>query len=112
MGAKRTYKVVFHSQGKLYEVYARAVRPSELYGFVEVEKLVFGERTTVLVDPGEEHLKNEFRGVTRTHLPIHAIVRIDEVEHEGQARVTAVPGGGDNITSFPIYTQGDKPRPA
>lgn len=111
MAAKRTYRVIFHSQGKLYEVYARAVRPSELYGFVEVEKLVFGERSSVLVDPSEEHLKNEFRGVTTTHVPIHSIVRIDEVEKEGPCRVSAVSGATDNVATFPIYTQGEKPKP-
>lgn len=110
MATKRTYKVLFHNQGKMYEIYARAVRPSDLYGFVEVEKLVFGEKSSVVLDPSEEHLKSEFRGVTRTHLPIHSILRIDEVEKEGHGRVTAVAGTADNVTSFPIYTHGEKPK--
>lgn len=111
MASKRTYKVIFHNQGKVFEIYARAVHQSELYGFVEIEKLVFGERTSVVVDPSEENLKNEFEGVTRTFLPIHAIIRIDEVEREGQAKITPASGTSGNVMAFPIYTQGDKPKP-
>lgn len=109
MAAKHFFKVIFQNQGKVYEIYARAVRPSELYGFIEVEKLVFGEKSSVVVDPSEESLKSEFRGVTSTHLPIHSILRIDEVEKEGQGRITTV-SSGDNVTAFPVYTQGDKPK--
>ena len=65
--AKKTvYKVVFVNEGKVYEIYARSVGPSALIGFVEVEGLLFGERTTVLVDPTEEKLRTEFAGVERT----------------------------------------------
>jgi hypothetical protein len=110
MATKRIYKVIFINQGKIFEVYARAVHQSGLYGFVEVEKLVFGERSSMVVDPTEESLKSEFRGVTRTYLPIHAIIRIDEVEKEGQAKITAAEGVAGNVTAFPIYTQGDKPK--
>lgn len=110
MAARRTYKVIFQNQGKVYEIYARAIQPSSLFGFVEVEKLVFGEKSTVVLDPSEEHLKSEFRGVTRTHLPIHSIVRIDEVEKEGHGRITAVTEVPGNVATFPIYTQGDKPK--
>ena len=110
MAASHIFKVVFVNQGKVYEIYARAIQPSSLFGFVEVEKLVFGERSAVVLDPSEEHLKSEFKGVTRTHLPIHSIIRIDEVEKEGHGRITAVTDGAGNVTAFPIYTQGDKPK--
>ncbi len=110
MAARRTYKVIFQNQGKVYEIYARAIQPSSLFGFVEVERLVFGEKSTVVLDPSEEHLKSEFRGVTRTHLPIHSIIRVDEVEKEGHGRITAVAEGAANVATFPLYTQGDKPK--
>jgi hypothetical protein len=54
MSAKRLYKIVFISQGQVYEIYARSVGHGALFGFVEVEKLVFGERSSVVVDPSEE----------------------------------------------------------
>jgi len=106
MAAKRTFRVVFHNQGKVYEVFARSVQSSGLFGFIEIEKLLFGEKSTVVLDPSEEHLKSEFHGVARTFLPIHSIIRIDEVEKEGHGKITAAPEQG-NVMPFPVYTQGD-----
>jgi hypothetical protein len=99
---KRIYKVIFMGQGKLYEIYARNVSHGSLLGFVEVEELLFGEKTKVVVDPSEESLKNEFAGVRRTYVPMHAVVRIDQVEKEGSARV--VDGGkeGGKLSPFPV----------
>ena len=54
------YKVQFYNKGELYEIYARSVYQGGLYGFIEVEELLFGERSSVVVDPSEEKLKNEF----------------------------------------------------
>lgn len=88
----------------MYEIYAKGVHQSGMLGFVEVEKLVFGEKTTLVIDPSEEHLKSEFAGVTRAYLPMHAIIRIDEVEKEGHGKITAV-AGGEKVTPFPFYTQ-------
>lgn len=109
MARKPVYKVIFHNQGKLYEIYARSVAQGDLYGFVCVEKLVFGERSTLLVDPAEEQIKSEFSGVTRTYIPMHAVVRIDEVQREGAAKMVPGPGGGDNVRPFPVYTQTTDP---
>ena len=106
MAAKTVYKVVFMNLGKIYEIYARSVGHGALYGFVEVEELVFGERSSVVVDPAEEKIKAEFEGVKRTYLPMHSIVRVDEVEKQGVSKMTAVEGG--NVAQFPMpmYTPG------
>src|SRR5690606_12754071 len=80
MSSKPIYKVLFLNQGKVYEIYARSVSHGGLFGFVEVEKLVFGTRSSVVVDPTEERIKSEFEGVKRTFLPLHSVLRIDEVE--------------------------------
>lgn len=108
MPASHLYKVIFINQGKIYEIYARSISQDSLFGFVEVEKLVFGERTTVVVDPSEERLKSEFDTVRRTFIPMHAIVRIDEVEKQGTSKISNF--DGDNITQFPmpVYTPGGK----
>lgn len=103
-----TYKVIFYNQGQVYEVYARAIYQSEMYGFIEVEEFVFGERSQVVVDPGEEKLKNEFAGVKRSYIPMHAIVRIDEVEKEGLVKVSDVKSS-DKIARFPSPTFVPKP---
>jgi len=104
--SKQIYKIVFHNQGKIYEMHAKRVNPSNLLGFIEVEGLLFGTGSGVLVDPSEERLKAEFADVKRTYIPMQAVVRIDEVEKEGINKIVAVSDKGDNITPFPspIFT--------
>ena len=94
------YKVIFYNQGQVYEVYARAIYQSEMYGFIEVEEFVFGERSQMIVDPGEEKLKGEFSRVKRSYIPLHSIVRIDEVEKEGACKVTDIQAS-DKVAQFP-----------
>ena len=53
---------------------------SDLWGFLEVEEFVFGERSQLIVDPAEEKLKNEFSGIKRSYIPMQSVVRIDQVE--------------------------------
>ena len=109
---KRIYKVIFYNEGKLYEIYAQQVFQGSLYGFVEVEQLLFGEKSSVVVDPSEERLKAEFSGVQRTYIPMHTIVRIDEVEKEGAAKITMPETKSGNITAFPttVYTPSSDTR--
>jgi len=106
MASKKLYRVVFLNQGQVYEVYARQVGHGALFGFVEIEELVFGERTSVVVDPAEERIKSEFEHVTRTYLPMHSVIRIDEVEKQGASKISKIEG---NVTQFPmpVYTPGD-----
>ncbi len=106
MASKRLYKIIFVSQGKVYEIYARNIGQGALFGFVEVEKLVFGERSSVVVDPSEEKIKSEFAGVERTYLPMHTIIRIDEVKKQGASKISELEGG--NVAQFPVpvYTPG------
>ena len=98
--AKSIYRILFVNQGKLYELYAREIYQGDLYGFIEVEELIFGERSSVLVNPAEEKLQNEFAGVKRTFIPLYSVVRIDEVERDGVSKVRPAEGG-DNVTPFP-----------
>ena len=105
MTTTRVYKIIFSNQDEIYEIYAREIYQGEIFGFVEVEEIVFGERSSVLVDPSEERLKTEFNNVKRTFIPMHSVVRIDEVEKEGVSKITnATNTGSDKITSFPGYT--------
>ncbi len=105
---KRLYRVQFINQGKVYEVYAKGVAQGNLYGFIEVEGLVFGEKSTVVIDPAEERLKTEFEGVPVTHIPIHAVIRIDEVEKQGTAKIVALDGKSENVVSYPFPVGGPK----
>lgn len=105
MPSTTVYKILFINQGQVYEIYARGVGHGALFGFVEVEELVFGERSTVVVDPSEERIKSEFKGVKRTYLPMHSIIRIDEVDQQGVPKISKAEG---NVAQFPIpvYTPG------
>ena len=107
MPPRHIYKVIFMNQGKLYEVYARKVSQEGFWGFIEIEQMVFGERSSLVVDPSEEKLKSEFEGVKKSFIPMHSIVRIDEVAREGTAKIVALEGGA-NVSQFPvpIYTPG------
>jgi hypothetical protein len=99
--SRRLYKITFLNQGQVYEVYARRATQGGLLGFVEVEGLVWGEKTTVVVDPSEERLEREFEGVKRSYLPLHSVIRIDEVEKRGKSRITEVEKAS-NIAAFPV----------
>jgi hypothetical protein len=101
VASQRLYKVVFLNQGQVYEVYARRVSQGGLLGFIEVEGLVFGQKTTVVVDPTEERLQREFEGVRRCYLPMHSVIRVDEVEKPGPSRITDAAKGG-NVAVFPV----------
>ncbi len=107
MSQEPLFKVLFMSQGQVYEIYARSVGHGEMFGFVEVEELVFGERSSVVVDPSEERIKSEFANVRRTYLPMHSIIRIDEVDKQGVSKISKLEGS--NVAQFPmpVYTPGD-----
>ncbi len=111
MAASHIFKILFVNQGKVYEIYARKISHGGLLGFVEVEDLVFGERSGVVVDPGEERIKDEFSGVRRSYLPMHSVLRIDEVRKQGVSKISVLEGG--NVTQFPMpmYPAGGEPGP-
>jgi len=100
MAASHIFKIMFVNQGKVYEVYARKVSHGGLFGFVEVEELVFGERSSVVLDPTEERVKSEFAGVKRSFLPLHSVLRIDEVKKQGTPKIVALEGA--NVAQFPV----------
>ncbi len=109
MATSHIFRIVFINQGKVYEIYARKVSHGGLLGFVEVEEIVFGERSSVVVDPGEERIKSEFAGVKRSYLPLHSVIRIDEVRKQGVSKISVLEGG--NVTQFPLtmYPAGNDP---
>jgi len=103
------YRITFVNRGEVYEIYARRVGQGGMFGFVEVEEILFGERSKILIDSSEERLKSEFEGVRRFFIPLHAVVRIDEVDKAGRGRISASEG---TVTAFPLpfATPGTKPR--
>jgi hypothetical protein len=112
MKRRQLYKVTFYNEGKVYEIYAREVSQGAMYGFIEAAGFVFGEKSAVVVDPTEEKLKSEFGAVKRTFIPLHAVIRIDQVEKEGSAKITAVGDKAGNVAPFPgvVYAPGRRPE--
>lgn len=103
--SKNLYRVTFLNQGHVYEVYAKSVSQDGFYGFVTIESLVFGEKTQHVIDPSEERLADEFADVVRSWIPMHEVVRIDEVSKRGTSKVRDA-ATGDNVMPFPVYTSG------
>lgn len=106
MRPRNIYKVTFLQLGKCYELYARHVASSSLWGFTEVGDLVFESASAgLLVDPTEERLREEFGDTRVLHLPMQSVVRIEEVERKGTPVIRDA-SDGQKITPFPM-----PPRP-
>jgi hypothetical protein len=110
------YRVTFLNQGQVYEVYVKNIYQSDIYGFVEIEQFVFGGKSQVVVDPGEEKLRGEFQDVVCSFVPMHSIIRIDQVEKGGVAKISEPKGpvgGVSNVSPFPVQfpSSPDRNRP-
>ena len=88
--------------GEVYEVFAKHIFQSDMYGFIEVENYIFNKDKQLVVDPSSEKLKNEFSDVQRSYIPVNAIIRIDEVEETGEAKIKENKG---QVSPFPLNIQ-------
>lgn len=92
--AEPIYRVIFNNQSEVYELYTRYIFQSEMYGFIEVEELLFDE--SLISDASDEaeakisfdKLKLEFTGVKRSFIPLPSVIRIDEMEKPGVVKVS------------------------
>lgn len=100
MATESLYRITFIHHDKIYEIYAKSIEESEIFSFLEVEDIVFGETSNVLVDPSEERLRNEFNEVSKTYIPTHTIIRIDVVKRQGIAKIKDL-NTQSNIAKFP-----------
>ncbi len=96
------FRITFINHDKVYVLYAKKVTQGDLFGFVDVIDPVFGENSSLLVDPAEEKLKTEFEGVNRFHLPIQSVIRIDEVQKQGTAKIKGIDASSTKVTSLPL----------
>ena len=87
---KTYYKITFTNDSELYQVCARQVASSDLYGLIEIGDFIF-PRNKLVYNPGEERIRREFEGIRRTWLPYHTIVRIDEVSDQREGEIKIVP---------------------
>jgi len=98
---EKLFRVAFLNHGKVYELFCSGICTSDLLGFVEVSGLVFGEKDSMVVDPTEEKMRDEFDGVEILHLPMHSVLRVEQVRKKGQA-VIRDRESGEKVTPFPI----------
>lgn len=94
------YRIIFSHEEKAYEIYAKYISEESLMGFIEIEELIFTEPTSLVGDYSEEKLKVEFQGVKRSYIPMHMILRIDEMEKQEAAKIKS-PVPKDNVHYFP-----------
>lgn len=104
----KLFKVSFHNQGKVYELYCRKVAGSDLsYGFIEVSELVFETDESVVIDPTEERLREEFEATEVLHLPMHSVIRVEQVQRRGTC-VIRDSKSGEKVTPLPLDGPGRK----
>jgi len=105
MAKDQTYRVSFLKHGKVYEIFCREVENSDLWGFIDLAGLIFGDQDAVVVDPTEEKMRDEFEGVEVLHLPMHSILSIEQVKKRGQS-VIRDRESGEKVTPFPLSPPG------
>lgn len=96
----KIYRVLFHQNKDIYEVYVHNVFQGNMHGFIEIEDFIYGERTH-LIDPTDEKLRSEFREVERSYIPHFNIIRIDEVSKKGINRIYKQSTKPSTRISFP-----------
>lgn len=95
------YRVAFHNHGKVYEVYCQSVSTSALWGFLEIGGMVFDSGDAVVVDPTEEKIREEFADVEVLHVPLHGVLRVEQVRAKGKSMIRDRESG-EKVTPFPL----------
>ncbi len=102
MRKARLYKITFLNLGKSYELYAHTVQSSDLWGFTTIADIVFdAPGDSLIVDPAEEKLREEFADTKVLHLPIQSILRIEEVDKRSAAHIRDA-STGEKVAPFPV----------
>jgi len=85
---KKLYRITFLNDRKeIMTVHASNVNTSSFLGLIEVSDIVFLDTSEILFTPNDDKVKNEFKDVERTFIPINYIVRIDEIILEKETPV-------------------------
>lgn len=96
------YRIIFQQDGKIYEVYSRYATEETLVGFLEIDELILEDTQHggIVLDPTMEKLRKEFKGVKRSYIPIHHIIRLDEINPQS-LQSSAEASTTDNVSPFP-----------
>lgn len=101
------YKIIFINQSKVYELYAREVFSSDIYGFIYVSDLEFDTHKSIVIDPAEDKLRDEFSNVNVLHLPMQSVIRIEEVKKKLSCKIRDIKNN-ENIAAFPTLPKKHK----
>jgi hypothetical protein len=98
------YRVRFRDgEGKdPIEVTCQTVRPSELFGLVVLENLIFRDNTKFVILPAEDEARKRFAKTGRIHVPYHQLVMVEEFD-EAPADVTKLPFVREVTASPPTH---------
>jgi hypothetical protein len=91
------YRVLYHQLNIPFELYARSVSESDMFGFIELEELVFDTPS----NEAEEKIKLEFEAVKRSYIPLSNVFRIDAIEKEEGPTSQFKRSTTGNVTVFP-----------
>lgn len=77
---KKLYKIIFIDEDKKVQtVHASYLNPSSFLGLIEISDIVFIGQSDIIISPDDGKLKEVFKNVERSYIPLNYIVRIDEV---------------------------------
>lgn len=87
---KPIYRILFVQLEEVKEIYAQYISEETLVGFIEADNLLDYDRANVLIDYNE---------VKRCYIPLHTILRIDEVNPQASQKNTEK--AFDNVSHLP-----------
>ncbi|MDI9347787.1 MAG: DUF1820 family protein [Methylacidiphilales bacterium] len=101
----KIYRIKFKTEDSVYELFAHNFYQADLFGFVVIEGITFTEfQSDIIANPSEEKLREEFKFTEKLFLPLHSILRVEQVSNNGLARI--VPMDSKKLQSGPVvYSQ-------
>ena len=94
------YKVKFIQQEVVVELIAKYISEESLMGFIEIEDIIFpGSGEPFATD---EKYREEFFGIERCYLPLHTLLRIDELSTATEKVVGEVKYKKNNVRRIPL----------
>jgi len=85
---KKIFKVIFIDEDKKVQtLHATNLNPSSFLGLVEISDILFIEESELIISPDDGKLRDKFKNVERSYIPLNSIIRIDEVTMEKETPI-------------------------
>jgi len=85
---KKLYKIIFIDEDKKVQtIHASYLNPSSFLGLIEISDIVFIGQSDIIISPDDGKLKEVFKNVERSYIPLNYIVRIDEITMQKETPV-------------------------